>query len=76
MAFGIVMKISDEPARAILQRIADGLDVPVERFFDDSLPSDGSELLRLWSRIKTQEGRRLALDALRVIADAEPARRA
>jgi transcriptional regulator with XRE-family HTH domain len=67
------MDNSAAPDRAILQRIADALGVPVERFFSDSLPADADECLRLWDRIRTDEGRRRALEVLRTIADEEPA---
>lgn len=65
------MRESDEPTRAILQRIADSLDVPIERFFTDSMPLEAEECLRLWFKIKTPDGRYRALEALRVIADEE-----
>ena len=58
-----------EPGRAILQRIADDLGVPVEQFFTSSVRSEADEYLRLWLRIKTQEGRLRALEAVRTIAD-------
>ena len=64
-----------EPAqttRIVLQRIADALDVPVQRFFDERMPSDADECLRLWLKIKTQEGRHRALEALREIGNEEP----
>jgi transcriptional regulator with XRE-family HTH domain len=57
-----------EPDRAVLQRIADALGVPVERFFTGSLPVSADECLYLWSRIRTAEGRLRALEALRAIA--------
>lgn len=63
-----------EPAqtiRIVLQRIADALDVPVERFFDERMPSDTDECLRLWLNIGTQEGRHRALEALRRISSEE-----
>ena len=62
---------SAEPDRVILERIADALGVPVERFFTSSSSVDTEECLRLWSMIKTQEGRRRAVEALRAIADRE-----
>lgn len=60
-----------EPDRAILKRIAEALGVPVERFFGASPPPGADECLDLWSRIKTEAGRRRALDALRTIVDEE-----
>ena len=69
------MKNFDEPAWAVLRKIADALGVSVERFFTVKSPSDDSsdedECLRLWSEIKTEEGRRRALEALRTIAELE-----
>ncbi|MCJ2050666.1 hypothetical protein [Methylobacterium sp. J-070] len=70
--FYLIMARSAEPDRATLQRIADALGVPVERFFTDSLPVYADECLNLWSRIKTVEGRLRALEALRTIADEDP----
>ena len=66
------MDYSAEPDRAILQRIADALGMSVEQFFTGNLPVDESECLRLWNRIKTLEGRRRALEALRKIVDEDP----
>jgi hypothetical protein len=66
------MSSSVAPNRATLERIADALGVPVEQLYAGSLPVDGDACLRLWSRIRTDEGRRRALEALRVIADEEP----
>jgi len=66
------MAKSAEPDRAALQRIADALGVPVERFSTGSLPVNVDECLYLWSRIRTVEGRRRAVEALRTIADEEP----
>jgi transcriptional regulator with XRE-family HTH domain len=60
-----------EPDRAILERLADALGVPVERFFTGSLPVDTDECLHLWSVIRTAEGRLRALEALRAIAAEE-----
>ncbi|MCJ2051039.1 hypothetical protein [Methylobacterium sp. J-070] len=71
--FYFIMVRSAEPDRAALQRIADALGVPVERFFTDSLPVNADGCLYLWSRIRTAEGRQRALEALRAIADEEPA---
>jgi transcriptional regulator with XRE-family HTH domain len=67
------MDKSAEPDRAILKRIGEALGVPVERFFSDSLPDNADECLYLWSRIRTAEGRLRALEALRSIADEDPA---
>jgi transcriptional regulator with XRE-family HTH domain len=67
------MEKSAEPDRAILKRIAEALDVPVERFFSDSLTANADECLYLWSRIRTAEGRLRALEALRSIADEDSA---
>ncbi|TXN76585.1 hypothetical protein FV228_00070 [Methylobacterium sp. WL18] len=65
------MDNSAEPDRAILQRIADALGVPVEWFFTGSLPVDADECLHIWAKIRTEEGRRRALEALRTMADEE-----
>jgi len=67
------MDKSAGPDRVILERIAEALGVPVERFFSDSLPVDADECLYLWSRIRTAEGRVRALEALRSIADKDSA---
>lgn len=71
----MVISDTDTPNLAALRRIADALGVPVERFFTDTLSSgliaDADECLRLWARIATEEGRRQALEALRVIAKME-----
>lgn len=67
----MVMAKSAEPDRLILQRIADALSVPVDRFFTGSGPVDTDECLRLWSAIRTAEGRRRGLEALRTIAEEE-----
>lgn len=60
---------------AVLSRLASVLNVPVERFFADVPPPEtdisADECLRLWSKIKTSEGRRQAMEALRVIAELE-----
>jgi hypothetical protein len=70
------MNDSDEREWAALHRLAKVLDVPIERFFTgppqpvSAVSAD--EYLRLWSRIKTPEGRLRALEALRVIAATEP----
>lgn len=66
--------------QASLIRIADALNVPVKSFFTDNssreLDIGADECLRLWSEIKTGEGRRQALEALRAIAalDAMPSK--
>ena len=65
----------DTPSLAALRRIADALGVTVERFFTEE-PSleavtDADACLRLWSKITTEEGRRQALKALRVIVEME-----
>jgi hypothetical protein len=66
----------DEREWAVLHKLAKVLDVPIERFFAgppqpvSAISAD--ECLRLWSRIKTPEGRLRALEALRVIAAGEP----
>ena len=69
------MKNLDEPAWAVLRKIAGALGVPVERFFAARSSSDvlsgEDECLRLWSEIKTEEGRRHALEALKAIAELE-----
>jgi hypothetical protein len=70
------MNDSDEREWAALHRLAKVLDVPTEQFFTgppqpvSAVSAD--ECLRLWSRIKTPEGRLRALEALRVIAATEP----
>ena len=68
---GSIMNKSAEPARAILQRIADDLGVPVEQFFTGDMLSEADEYFRLWLRIKTPKGRLRALEAVRAIADEE-----
>jgi hypothetical protein len=58
-----------------LRRIADALGVSVEHFFMDAPPANpianAGECLRLWSEIKTPEGRLQALEALRLIVEME-----
>ncbi|MFK5600583.1 hypothetical protein ACFZ8E_26880 [Methylobacterium sp. HMF5984] len=71
LVLGTIMEKSADPQRAILRRIADKLGVPVEQFFTGNLPLDADDCLRLWLRIKTDEGRRQALEALRAIAEIE-----
>lgn len=69
------METFDSPRRVLLHQIADALGVPVERLFADLSPAetDGSadECLEIWSRIRTDMGRRHALQALRAIAALE-----
>lgn len=54
-------------------QIADALDVPVDYFYADSSVRGGGagadECLRLWFRIVTPEGRRRALELLRVLSE-------
>lgn len=71
LVLGTIMEKSADPQRAVLRRIADKLGVPVEQFFTGNLSSDADECLRLWLRIKTDEGRRKALEALRAVAELE-----
>ena len=56
-----------------LRQIADALGKPVECFFADPVSTqssvDAGECLRLWSEIKSDEGRRQALQALRAIVE-------
>lgn len=61
----------NDPRRALLHQIAEALGVPVERFFTGSMCTDANECLRLWSRIRTEAGRRQALEALRAIIERE-----
>ena len=65
----------DNPKPDLLRSIADALGVSVERFFVGNSPGDVAsytdDCLRLWSRIKTDEGRARALRALQAIADEE-----
>lgn len=56
---------------AILQRIADAIGVPVERFSEGDAFVDTDRCLRLWFRIGTAEGRRRALETLQAIGDEE-----
>lgn len=65
------MKESDKRVAALLQRIADGIGVPVQQFYTDTTPLDGSECLSLWFSIRTPEGRYRALQALRAIVEDE-----
>ena len=70
-----IMLEPTEPNWATLQRIADALGVPVEQFLTGALPVDTEECLRLCSMIKTEEGRRRAVEALRAIVDGEAEQR-
>jgi hypothetical protein len=68
------MDEEDSPPIWKLRLIAEILKVPVERFFVDDTPPDGvlgtDECLRLWSLIRTSDGRDRALKCLReVLAD-------
>jgi pyrroloquinoline quinone (PQQ) biosynthesis protein C len=60
-----------DPEWDALQRIARALGVPVEQLFANNPPNNTDECLRLWSEITTDEGRRQALNALRMIVDLE-----
>ena len=64
-----------DPGRVTLQRLADALGIPADRFFGNGSSTGtatcADECLRLWSMIRTEEGRRHALKALRAIADLE-----
>ncbi|KQO59049.1 hypothetical protein ASF24_12710 [Methylobacterium sp. Leaf86] len=65
------MEESDKRVAALLQRIAHEIGVPVQQFYNDSTPLDASECLSLWFKIRTQEGRYRALQALRAIVEDE-----
>lgn len=62
------------PYRARLGMIADIVGCSVENFLDGSVSvelDDTAEMLRLWSAIRTGEGRRVALNAMRTIVEAQ-----
>lgn len=65
----------DPTRQAVLHRLADTLDIPVERFFTDRPHLEGAasadECLRLWFSIATEDGRQQALEALKAIAASE-----
>ena len=61
--FRFIMAKSARPNRAALQRIADALGVPVDRFFTDRFPVDADECLYLWSRIRTEGGTPAGLES-------------
>lgn len=65
----------DAPRWALLHRLAAALGIPVERFLSDAPPMEATAqadaCLRLWSEIRTEEGRRQALEALRAILERE-----
>ena len=65
----------DDPKRDVLHSIADALGVPVEQFYSDGpaprTSTGEDDCLRLWSRIRTEEGRAQALEALQAIVDEE-----
>ena len=71
------MTKDSESGRAILTRLSETLGLPVERFFTDKLCMEAwegaDECLRLWSEIRTEEGRQQALEALRTIAGRDEA---
>ncbi|MDO9428383.1 MAG: hypothetical protein Q7T93_16320 [Methylobacterium sp.] len=63
----------DAQIRARLRMIAETLNLPTEYFYiEPTTPgsvADANECLRLWSRIRTPEGRRRALEILRALGD-------
>lgn len=63
------------PALVTLIKIADALGVSAECFFTQASPTvpvaSEDECLRLWSEIRTEEGRQQALAVMRVIATLE-----
>ncbi|MCJ2116849.1 hypothetical protein MKK65_09755 [Methylobacterium sp. J-001] len=69
------MSGSDKPESQTLRTLAGILGVSVKHFFDGALASDGTadsqECLRLWSCIRTDEGRQRALTYLRGILEDE-----
>ena len=69
------MNQHEPPEHPVVQKIADALGVPVACFFANPRstgPASGEdECLRLWGEIRTEEGRRQALQLLRVIAQME-----
>ncbi|WCS23747.1 hypothetical protein LOK46_21650 [Methylobacterium sp. NMS14P] len=71
------MEKFNPPAQVLLCRVADALGIPVDSFLTDPLPEEMAltteQCLRLWSEIKTDEGRQQALEALRAIAEQERA---
>jgi pyrroloquinoline quinone (PQQ) biosynthesis protein C len=71
VAFAGIMTNVVDPEWDALQRIARALGVPVEQLFANNPPVSTDECLRLWSKITTDEGRRQALNALRMIVDLE-----
>ncbi|MCJ2121830.1 hypothetical protein [Methylobacterium sp. J-077] len=70
------MNGSVKPGAQTLQTLADILGISVEHFYDGDPAPDGNadfqECLRLWSCIRTSEGRERALTCLRVILEEEP----
>lgn len=82
--YGLKMTM-DEPEgliRARLIRIAQTLDLPPDYFFTAAATqgdiaaaggdmAEANECLRLWWRIRTPQGRRRALEALRALAASE-----
>ena len=72
-----IMETFDTPAHALLRQIADALGVPVQRLFAGTSSAEpaasADECLQVWSRIRTDEGRQQALQALRAIAALEQA---
>ncbi|MHC2107403.1 MULTISPECIES: hypothetical protein [unclassified Methylobacterium] len=69
------MSGSDKPGTKTLLTLAGILGIPVEQFFDDESATDGQaeaqECLRLWSAIRTSEGRARALTVIRGIIEDE-----
>ncbi|MCJ2059548.1 hypothetical protein MKL09_23780 [Methylobacterium sp. J-048] len=69
------MSGADRLRTQTLRTLSEILGIPVEHFFDGDLPADGigdpNECLRLWSRIRTREGRERALTCLRTIVEDE-----
>ena len=69
------MRGSDKPEGQTLLTLAGILDIPVERFFDDDGGSTdeagAQECLRLWSALRTREGRERALRFIHSLVEAE-----
>ena len=62
-----------DKAHGALQRIADSLNMPVEVLRQNGkserYPDPAAELVRLWFKIQTEEGRNTVLRIIREIAD-------
>lgn len=63
----------DAQIRTRVRLIAETLNLPAEYFYTEpTVPgsvAEANECLRLWSRIRTPEGRRRALEVLRALVD-------